>query len=82
MISKLEFLATFKGQIYKRIEAIISENKGLVIKVKKEKDSYVFENDCFFFQTEDGIVVGENDRRNHTYFFEYSEIREIHRYEE
>ena len=73
----LEFLSTLNGQVYQTIQNILSEKKGLVIKAKGENDYQIFDADCDFFQTMEGIKITDG---KYNYFYLYEEIRRVYEY--
>ena len=73
----LEFLSTLNGQVYQTIQEIINNKKGLVISIKAETNSYIFDVDCDFFQTFEGLKVKDG---KYNYFISYCEIREVHEF--
>lgn len=73
----LEFLSTLNGQVYQTIQNILSEKKGLTIKIKGEDDYQIFDAECDFFQTMEGIKIVDG---KYIYFYTYDEIRRISEY--
>ena len=73
----LEFLSSLNGHVYKAIQKILLEGKGLVIKPKGEEEKAIFDNDCEFTQTMEGIMIKDG---KYVYFYTYDEIREVHEY--
>lgn len=74
-MGNLEFLSTLNGQIYSSIEDIIvNQGRGISIWIRGEKDAFIFNNECEFFLTQEGLKVKDG---GYTTFIWFDEIRTI-----
>ena len=70
----LEFLSTLNGQVYSTIQNILESNKKITIWLKGEKDCLVFNEECSFFLTQEGLKVKDG---RYTTFVWFEEIRTV-----
>lgn len=70
----LEFLSTLNGQVYSTIQNILESNKKITIWMKGEKDCLVFNEECEFFLTQEGLKIKDG---NYTTFIWFEEIRTV-----